>query len=80
MLDSISELEEVLLSLPPSPQAIYRVLLGGNPMTLAVIRKSTLYSSRTVQEAVRFLERQKLIVKFPNYRDMSRCYFQASPL
>jgi len=80
VLDSMCELEEVLLSLPPSTQAIYRILLEGDRMTLADIRKRTLYSPRTVQEAVRFLERQKLIVKFPNFRDMRRCYYQVSPL
>ncbi|MFX0087975.1 MAG: hypothetical protein ACFFAU_20145 [Candidatus Hodarchaeota archaeon] len=49
-------------------------------MTLADIRMRTSYSLRTVQEAVRFLERQNLIVKLPNYRDMRRCYYQVSPL
>ncbi|MFX0087413.1 MAG: hypothetical protein ACFFAU_17315 [Candidatus Hodarchaeota archaeon] len=48
----MSELKEVLLSLPPSIQAICRVLLGGNPMVLAEIRIRAPYSPRTVQEAV----------------------------
>jgi hypothetical protein len=63
---SVSDLEKVLTTLPPSVQAIYLI--------------QTPYCHRTVHEALRFLEREKLITKSPNLHDMRRCLYQASPL
>ncbi|MHA2307340.1 MAG: hypothetical protein ACXACU_18320 [Candidatus Hodarchaeales archaeon] len=44
------------------------------------INAQTPYCHRTVHEALRFLEREKLITKSPNLHDMRRCLYQASPL
>ena len=75
---SASDLEEVLTTLPPSIQAVYRVLSPGNPMSIAEINAKTPYCQRTVHEALHFLEREKLITKTPNLHDMRRCLYQVS--
>ena len=47
-------------------------------MSLADIRSQTSYCHRTIHEALRFLERERLIIKKPNLRDMRRCFYQTS--
>ena len=76
---SASDLEEVLTTLPPSIQAIYRVLSHGNPMSLAEIHAKTPFCHRTVHEGLRFLEREKVITKSSDLHDMRRFLYQASP-
>jgi DNA-binding MarR family transcriptional regulator len=77
---SVSDLEKVLITLPPSVQAIYQILSHGNPMSVTDIYAQAPYCQRTVHEALRFLERENLITKSPNLHDMRRCLYQASPL
>ena len=45
-------------------------------MSLAEIYVKTPYCSRTVHEALRFLERERLIIKSYSLHDMRRCYYQ----
>jgi len=66
--------EEALLPLPPSVRAVYQILLRGNQMRITEISGKTPYCHRTVQEALRYLEREGLVVKSHDLTDM-RCHF-----
>ncbi len=59
-------------------QAIYHVLSYGNPMSLSEINAKTPYCHRSVHEALRFLEREKIITKSPDLHDMRRFLYQAT--
>ena len=73
---SASDLDEVLNALPASIHSVYRIFFSGNPMSLAEIYVKTPYCRRTVHEALRFLERERLIIKSYSLHDMRRCYYQ----
>ncbi len=63
---SVSDLEEVLITLSPSIQVIHQILSLGYSMSIAEINAKTPYCHRTVHETLHFLEREQLIVKSPN--------------
>jgi len=65
----------ILLNLPPSALAIYRIIDSKKKVEICEIEKSAHYSQRTVRNALRILHNTNLIIRIPNIHDMRRHYY-----
>jgi transcription initiation factor IIE alpha subunit len=76
MLEQISV--NILVNLPPSALAIYKIIESKKKVEVREIEKNTRYSQRTVRNALRILCNTNLIVKIPNIHDMRRHYYASN--
>ena len=73
MLKQISV--NILMNLPPSALAIYKIIESKKKVEVCEIEKNTRYSQRTVRNALRILRNTNLIIRIPNIHDMRRHYY-----
>ena len=72
-VDVKSNIDFELDVLPPSARVVYHILKENVlPMYIGEITEKSIYSRRTVQQAVHLLEKSRLVTHYPDMRDLRR--------
>jgi len=62
--------------LPPSARVVYQILKENFRMYIGEITEESRYSRRTVQQALRLLEKSHLVSHYPDMHDLRRHKYQ----
>lgn len=62
--------------LPPSARVVYQILKENYQMYIGEITEESRYSRRTVQQALRLLEKSQLVSHYPDMNDLRRHKYQ----
>ena len=62
--------------LPPSARVVYQILKEKYQLYIGEITEESRYSRRTVQQALRLLEKSQIVSHYPDMNDLRRHKYQ----